>query len=82
MHRGTVTATARFNIVEVAMKDPWIEPRPDGSSVLTALVSQRHDVGADIMHRIELGALGPAGANGMQAVVNGPVTVGHVALEG
>src|SRR5699024_8962370 len=63
-YRGTVTATARFNLVEVAMKDPWIEPRPDGSRALTALVSQRHDVGADIMHRVELGALGAEGATG------------------
>ena len=81
-YRGQITATARFNIVEVAMKDPWIETRADGTRVLTALVSTRHDVGADIMHRVELGPLGPADATGMQPVLNGPVTVGHVALNG
>lgn len=81
-YRGQITATARFNIVEVAMKDPWIETRADGTRVLSALVSQRHDVGADIMHRVELGTLGPADATGMQPVVHGPVTVGHLALEG
>ena len=81
-YRGTVTATARFNLVEVAMKDPWIEPRPDGSRALTALVSQRHDVGADIMHRVELGTLGAEGATGRQPVVHGPAVVGHVAVDG
>ena len=81
-YRGQVTATARFNIVEVAMKDPWIETRADGARVLTALVSTRHDVGTDIMHRVELGTLGPADATGMQPVLNGPVTVGHISLNG
>lgn len=81
-YRGTVTATARFNLVEVAMKDPWIESRPDGSRVLTALVSQGHDVGADIMHRIELGTMGPVDAAGEQDVVMGPATVGRVAVDG
>lgn len=81
-YRGQVTATARFNVVEVAMKDPWIEPRSDGRQVLTALVSTRHDVGADIMHRVELGTLGAPDATGRQSVVNGPVTVGTVAVMG
>lgn len=75
-YRGTVTATARFTLVEVAMKDPWIETRADGSRALTALVSQRHDVGADIMHRVELGVLGVEDASGMLPVMRGPVTVG------
>lgn len=65
-YRGTVTAMARFNIVEVALKDPWIEPSADGGSVLTALVSHRHDVGAEIMHRVELGTLGAENAAGEQ----------------
>lgn len=81
-YRGQVTATARFNIIEVAVKDPWIEPRPDGSRVLTALVSQRHDVGADIMQRVELGALGAPDASGARPVVNGLVTVGTVSVNG
>lgn len=81
-YRGTVTATARFNMVEVAMKDPWIETRADGARVLTALVSQRHDVGADLMHRVELGTLGPVDAVGEQPVVMGPATLGHVAVNG
>lgn len=81
-YRGQVTATARFNIVEVAMKDPWIETRPDGRQVLTALISQRHDVGADIMHRVELGTLGAEDTSGAQPVVHGPVTVGTVSVQG
>lgn len=81
-YRGTVTATARFNIVEVAMKDPWIETRDDGRRVLTALVSERHDVGADVMHRVELGTLGAEDAAGIRPVVLGPVTVGHVFVDG
>lgn len=81
-YRGQITATARFNIVEVAMKDPWIELSPDGRHVLTALVSERHDVGADIMHRVEIGTLGAPDAAGRQAVVNGPVTVGAVTVDG
>ena len=81
-YRGQVTATARFSIVEVAMKDPWIETRPDGSRVLTALVSTGHDVGADIMHRVEIGTLGAPDVAGLQPVVNGPVTVGTVDVRG
>lgn len=81
-YRGTVTATARFNFVEVAMKDPRIETRADGSRVLTALVSQRHDVGADLLHRVDVGVLGPVDVAGLHPVVLGPVTVGHVAVDG
>lgn len=50
---GTVTATARYNAVEVALADPWIEHRED-TTVLTALVSTGPNVGADEMRRIEI----------------------------
>lgn len=81
-YRGQVTATARFNVVEVAIKDPWIETRADGTRTLTALVSDRHDVGADLMHRVELGTLGAADARGSQPLMVGPATVGNVAVHG
>lgn len=75
-YKGTVTATARFNTVEVSMKDPWIENR-DGRQVLTALVSNAYNVGADEMHRVELGTLGTATDAG-QPLVFGPATIGNV----
>jgi len=34
-YRGTVTVSARFNMVEVAVADPWLEPRDDGTWAVT-----------------------------------------------
>lgn len=76
-YEGTVTATARFSMVEVSMKDPWIERRGD-RSVLTALVSNAYNVGADEMHRVELGTLGEENADGVSPLVLGPATLGNV----
>lgn len=76
-YEGTVTATARFSMVEVSMKDPWIERRGD-RSVLTALVSNAYNVGADEMHRVELGTLGAPNEDGVSPLVYGPATLGNV----
>lgn len=81
-YAGTVTATARFNTVEVAMRNPWIEPRPDGRSVLTAEVSTRPDVGADEMRRTEIGTLGPVDDSGAQALTAGPLEIGRATVAG
>lgn len=80
-YRGQVTATARFSVIEVAVKDPWIEPRADGSRVLTALVSQGHDVGADVMERRVIGALGDKDPSGRYPVLVGSVVAGMVELD-
>lgn len=79
-YRGTVTATARFSMVEVAMKDPWIEDR-GGRQVLTALVSNAYNVGADEMHRVDLGTIGAAGADGARPLLVGPATIGTVRVD-
>lgn len=58
-YRGTVHATARFSLVDVALRDPWIETRADGTRVLTAEVSDSWNSSTDAMRRVDLG---PAGA--------------------
>lgn len=80
-YQGLATATARFNVVEKSMKNPRIEKRGK-LRVLTALVSTAHDVGPDHMRRVELGTLGPKASNGFRTLLAGPVTVGHVKVNG
>ena len=80
-YTGTVTASARFNVVEMSMKDPWIENR-GGTQVLTALVSTGVNVGTDEMRRMDIGTLTAPGADGGQAVRVGPTTIGDVHVNG
>jgi hypothetical protein len=54
-YRGTVHATARFSLADVALRDPWIETRSDGTRVLTAEVSDSYNAATDAMHRVDLG---------------------------
>ncbi|WP_414121458.1 HtaA protein [Corynebacterium nuruki] len=54
-YRGTVHATARFSLADVALRDPWIETRDDGTRVLTAEVSDSWNSATDAMHRVDLG---------------------------
>ena len=76
-YRGTVTVSARFNMVEVAVADPWLEPRDDGTWAVTALVSTAHNVGKDSMQRREIGRI-PKDAQGPIALKAGTVQLGTV----
>ncbi|AKK07339.1 hypothetical protein CMUST_15250 [Corynebacterium mustelae] len=75
-YRGTVTATAKYNAVEVAIANPWLEPRGDGKWAVTAEVSTAHNVGIDSMARREIGQV--AGVTGEQQITAGGVTIGTV----
>lgn len=94
-YRGAVHATARFSLVDVAVKDPRIERRGD-RRVLTALVSTSYNAATDTMRRVEIGDLpdGVVGQDGsvvpgtypVAAGVDGApdaasVTVGHIRLD-
>lgn len=72
-YRGTAIATARFNTVDVAFADPWLERRGDGV-VLTALVSTGPDVGVDHMQRRDIVRLGDA-ATGRHETPIGPIEI-------
>lgn len=72
-YRGTAIGTARFNTVDVAFADPWLEPRADGV-VLTALVSTGHDVGVDEMRRRDIVRLDGTGPGRHDSPI-GPVEI-------
>lgn len=76
-YRGAVHATARFSLVDVAVKDPWIERRGD-RRVLTALVSTSYNAATDTMRRVEIGDLPDdvVGQDGSVVPGNHPVTLG------
>lgn len=65
--RGTADATARFSMVHMVFRDPWIEVTEQGA-FLTAEISKGHDVGPDSVQRIRvariLGGAGGAGGSG------------------
>lgn len=56
-YKGTVITTARFTLAEVAVADPWLIPQPDGSYLITGLISRSYNVGADEMVRVPLGII-------------------------
>ncbi|MDK8845196.1 HtaA protein [Corynebacterium sp. MSK297] len=56
-YKGTVITTARFTLAEVAVADPWLIPQPDGSYLITGLISRSYNVGADEMVRVPLGLI-------------------------
>lgn len=49
-YRGLADIAAKFSIVDVVVKDPWIEVGPKGT-VITAEVSKGYDVGPDEVER-------------------------------
>lgn len=55
-YEGTVNPTAKFNIIDVAVRDPWLEPLGGGLWKVTAEVS-KGNVGADEMVRVPLGVI-------------------------
>ena len=61
-YKGTVITTARFTLAEVAVADPWLIPQPDGSYLITGLISRSYNVGADEMVRVPLGLITAAQA--------------------
>ena len=66
--RGTVGAGG-----EVAVADPWLEPRGNGMWAVTAEVSTGADVGPDSMVRRELGTI--SGTTGTFPLLGSSVTV-------
>ena len=76
-YRGAVHVTARFSLVDVAVKDPRIERR-GGRNVLTASVSTSYNAATDTMRRVEIGQLpdGVVAADGTVAPGWYPVTAG------
>ena len=56
-YRGAVHVTARFSLVDVAVKDPRIERRGD-RNVLTALVSTSYNAATDTMRRVDRAVAG------------------------
>ena len=77
-YRGTTTASARYNAVEVSFANPWLEPRGDGVWALTAEVSDAPHVGVDAMTRREIGTV--TGTTGEQVVRSGGVEVTKIFL--
>ncbi|WP_448851243.1 HtaA protein [Corynebacterium sp. 335C] len=71
-YRGKADITARFSLVHVTVRDPWIESTPRGT-VVTAEVSRRYDSGPDSTVRMPIAVLKSAepGASGSAPV--GPV---------
>ena len=61
-YKGTVITTVRFTLAEVAVADPWLIPQPDGSYLITGLISRSYNVGADEMVRVPLGLITAAQA--------------------
>lgn len=57
---GTITATAKFNVVDVAVRNPWLTPLGNGRWLLSAEVS-RGSVGTDDMQRLNLGVVDTTG---------------------
>lgn len=76
-YRGAVHVTARFSLVDVAVKVPRIERRGD-RNVLTASVSTPYNAATDTMRRVEIGQLpdGVVVADGTVAPGWYPVTAG------
>lgn len=56
-YRGTVTAAAKYNVVEIAVRNPWLTPLGGGLWTVSAEVSQGISVGADAMARVDLGVI-------------------------
>ncbi len=61
-YKGTVITTARFTLAEVAVADPWLTPQPDGSYLVSGLISRSYNVGPDEMVRMPLGLITAAHA--------------------
>lgn len=61
-YKGTVITTARFTLAEVAVADPWLTPQPDGSYLVSGLISRSYNVGPDEMVRMPLGLITAAQA--------------------
>lgn len=76
--RGTITATAKYNVVEIAAANPWLEPRGNGTWALTLDISTSANVGKDVMQRREVGIV--HGIHGVQDVFAGPIAIGKIAL--
>lgn len=55
-YEGTVNPTAKYNIVDVAVRDPWLVPLGNDLWEVTAEVS-KGNVGADEMVRVPLGVV-------------------------
>lgn len=72
-YRGVAVATAKYNVVEVAVANPWLEPRGNGVWAVTAEVSTGADVGPDSMVRRELGTI--SGTTGTFPLLSSSVTV-------
>lgn len=64
-YRGTADITARFSIVHMVIRDPWLEFSPQGTFI-TAEVSRGYDVGPDSVRRVRIALVteGPEGADG------------------
>jgi len=75
---GIATFTAKYNAVEVAVANPWLEPRGDGTWAVTADVSNAPNVGMDAMTRREIGIV--HGISGEQAVYNAGVEIAKISL--
>lgn len=65
-YRGTAVATARYNVVETAFANPWLEPRGNGTWAVTVEVSTAPDVGTDSVARREIGTV--TGTTGSQTI--------------
>ncbi|WP_278263272.1 HtaA domain-containing protein [Nocardia sp. AG03] len=58
-YRGTVVASTRFHLGEIALADPWIEFTPEGTW-LSARTSTSDTIGADSLQRVRLARLDTA----------------------
>lgn len=65
-YRGVANMTARFGLVDIVVKDPWMEFHRAGYgsydqdvAVITALVSRSYDVGPDELVRVPIAVVNP-----------------------
>ncbi|MDG3008660.1 hypothetical protein G4X40_00675 [Rhodococcus sp. D2-41] len=61
-YRGTVVSSTRFHLLEIALRDPWVEFTPNGTW-LSAQTSTGDTVGTDSLTRIRVARL-DTGADG------------------
>lgn len=71
-YRGKADITARFSLVHVTVRDPWIESGPNGT-VVTAEVSRRYDSGPDSLVRMPIAVLESAEPGASGSAPAGPV---------
>ena len=76
-YKGSVTGSARFNVVELTVANPWIITLPNGTEILTAETSDGN-VGPDSLTRRPIGILSPANENGAKTYGIGPLQYGEL----